>query len=95
MRCIVHICRATATDHSGYLLRLQGQSVGSGRVELLQDRQALFARITALGLPASRLTMTLSNLRDEDQAVWVNCEVHDPDFAEFGRQTRRAENTDR
>jgi hypothetical protein len=85
MRCIVHISRATATDHSGYLLRLQGPSVGSGRLELLRDRQALFDRVTALGLPASRLSMTLSNLRDEDQAVWVNCEVPDRHFEDFGR----------
>jgi hypothetical protein len=89
MRCIVHICRVSATDRSGYLLRLQGPSVGSGRVELLPDQQALFSRVAALGLPASRLGMTLSNLRNEDQAIWVNCEVQDGEFAKFGRQTPR------
>jgi hypothetical protein len=28
MRCIVHICRASATDRSGYLLRLPGNQSG-------------------------------------------------------------------
>lgn len=71
------------------MLRLQGLKVGSGRVEYLQDQQSLFDRVAALGLPVSRLSMTLSNLRDEDQAVWVNCEVQDTYFAAFGLQKAR------
>jgi hypothetical protein len=60
------------------------------RIEFLQDENVLSNRITQLGLSASRLAMTLSNLRDEDQVVWFDCEIRDRDFAEFGTQTTGA-----
>jgi hypothetical protein len=62
-------------------------TVREHRTEFLQDEHALSNRITQLGLSASRLGMTLSNLRDEDQVVWFDCEVRDRAFAEFGSQT--------
>jgi len=77
MRCIVHIWNSTAGGHTQFPLHIlpldASETLQTTETFGLED--SLCERLTELGLSVVHVVMTLHNLRDGRDAMWMNVEI--------------------
>jgi hypothetical protein len=84
---MVHIWKSFDSGGSYFLLRLTPlyASARHGAIESFPSEGSLSRRMDQIGLGRSGVSMSLSNLRLGDNAIWSNCEVAEGVFDSFGQ----------
>lgn len=80
MRCIVHIWKSVEDGRhpiSVHILPLNAPATLQ-TTEKFDNEDAACARLAEIGLSPVQVVVTLHNLRDERDAMWMNVEVPEP-----------------
>lgn len=80
MRCIVHVWKSI--DHGRYPISLHILPLNAPATlqstEGFDTEDALCERLARIGLSPVQVVLTLHNLRDERDAMWMNVEMPEP-----------------
>lgn len=81
MRCLVHIWKSSE-EHAGKPISLHILPLNAPEkfqsTEQFNNEDAMCQRLAQIGLSSMQVVLTLHNLRDERDAMWMNVEMPEP-----------------
>lgn len=93
MRCLVHIWKSSETQGrkpiSLHILPLNAPE-NLQSTERFDSEDVLCKRLEGIGLSNMQVVLTLCNLRDERDAMWMNVEMPEPTAPVDGRRSLAA-----